>query len=230
MSIGRNTDDGAAERLLLALAEQLKLPLTQIALQAELGSKNALAEVEQVAARALHLIDSYLLSTELNQQTLQLEPVSLSSVLYDAAQQLQSTAQAHNCDLELNIAGKYAPVMAHRASLESAIVTLGQSLLEAQPQDEKSTVVIAAYKAKKGIMAGVFGDHEALTTDMFRRARYLYGGAAQTLPNVSASNGAGIYVADALFQAMSSELQVARHHNLTGLAAKLLPSSQLQLV
>ena len=216
-----------AERLLRALTEQLKSPLLQIAYQAELQDVQTLPAIGLTAARALQLIDTYILSTQ--QQALPLEPVSVSSVLYDVAQLLDPLARQHNCRLEIAVGGKYGPVMAHQKGLEAALVTIGQSLIEADTTAHPR-LVLSAYKNRQGIAAGMFGNHPDLTPEAFRRALGLIGNARQPLPTVSPLNGAGLYMAEAIFETMDARLQVTRHHKLTGLAASLVPSAQLQLV
>ena len=216
-----------ADRLVQALVEQLKVPLIHIAHSAERRHVEAFAEIELTTARALQLIDSYLLS--LQQRQLELEPVSLSSVLYDVAQTLDPLARQHNADLEISVAGRYRPVMAHHAGLAAGLTMLGQSLLEAD-SGSRPRLVLSVYRGKEGIAAGVFGDHPDLTPSLFRQALKLYGQARQPLPSANSLNGAGLYVAHSLFERMQSHLKVSHHTKLTGLAAHFLPSAQLQLV
>ena len=215
------------ERLLLALAEQLKLPLLQIARGAELSKYSDIANTADVALR---LIDSYILSIMLSQTELALEPVSAAAVLQDAAHQLSKFASQYDCELRLNISGKYNPVMANRQSLLAAYTMLGYSFIEAQTAEaEKRTVVLAAHKSSKGLVAGIFSEQDGLSGDMFRRAKALYGTARQPLTSLSAVTGAGVFIADSLMHSMASSLRPAHHHKLTGLAATLLPSQQLRL-
>lgn len=224
------------QRLLLALAEQLKVPLLQIARRAELlqnARKNTrqLAIIEMTADNALRLIDHYLLSIRLKAEGAALEPVSVASVLHDTAQALSKLAADYNCRLEMHLSGRYEPVMAHREGLEAALTSLGHDLIEAEAQQNKQPVItLAAHRGKKGIVAGVFGDSGGLTADMFRRARLLYGTARQPLNTVSANPATGIFVADSLLYSMRARLRVAHHHKLSGLAATLLPSQQLALL
>jgi hypothetical protein len=88
------------QRLLRALAEQLKLPLLQIARQAELAVNHDniyLNSINSIAEMSLRLIDGFLLSAEnYGQEVLPLEPVSVSSLLYDTAQMLQPLAKQHD--------------------------------------------------------------------------------------------------------------------------------------
>lgn len=222
------------ERLLRAVAEQLKTPLLHIARQSELESNQTplLGSISYTADMAMRMIDSYLLSVQLNgQPTLELEPVSVSSVLQDVAHRLSPLAKTYDHDLEVSLNGKYPPVMAHAASLSAACMMLGYSMIEAQSVSEKrQSVLLGAHKTSAGIVAGVFGEQDGLSADMFRRARALYGRSRQALPSISNGSGAGVMIADSLFHSMAAPMRVAQHHKLTGFAATLLPSQQLQLV
>src|SRR6476661_3212441 len=108
-----------ADNLLLSVAEHLKVPLTTIARQAELGQLTGRVELTDAAAirtqatAALTLVESYLLGLELMSQqgSLQLEPVSVSSTLMDAAHDLDRFAKHYQVQLEVEVGGKFGPVM-----------------------------------------------------------------------------------------------------------------------
>lgn len=226
----------ADDRLLRALAEQLKLPLLQIARAAELAQNSptpaSMQSIRYIADTAIRLMDGFLLSADMQaQEILPLEPVSVASVLNETAHKLAPLAKQNDCDLELSLAGKYGPVMAHQASLESALLLLGYGLIENRVSETaRHRVVLAAHRSVHGLVAGVFDNQPGLSADMFRRGKALFGNATQTMPPAVGSNGASIFVADALFRAMESTLKVARHNSLTGLAATLHPSKQLSLI
>jgi signal transduction histidine kinase len=232
----RAFDNASQERLLRALAEQLKTPLIQIARTAELAAVSddvtSLRHIEYTADMALRLVDSYLLSVQLQAlPSLELEPVSVSAILQDTAHRLNRLAKQNDCELEVHLSGKYEPVMAHRQSLEAAYATLGYAFIESiPPSDTAHRLILGAHRSQRGVVAGVFGDQPGLNADMFRRARALYGNARQALPSASPGSGAGVFVADSLLQNMSTNLRLARHHNMSGLAATFLSSRQLQLV
>ncbi|MBI3624465.1 hypothetical protein HY218_02410 [Candidatus Saccharibacteria bacterium] len=221
------------KRLLIALAEQLKLPLLQIARGAELVELGAPAhtDISRTADMALQLIDSYILSIMPAQTELALEPVSIAAVLQDTAERLSDFAKQSDCDLELSLSGKYGPVMANRQSLEAAFAMLGYSFIEAElaTDEKRPRILLAAHKSAHGLVAGIFGSQAGLSSDMFRRARALYGSARQPLPSASMGSSAGLFIADSLLQSVATPLRLARHHKLTGLAATLLPSQQLEL-
>jgi hypothetical protein len=223
--------------LLVALAEQLKLPLLQITQSVELASLGGtinLKRIETVADMALSLLDSYVLSVQLaeGQLSLNLEPVSLAAVLHDSAARLERLARQYHCALEIDLGGRYSPVMADRKGLEAAVTALGQSFIEAQAQHgaDQPRLVLATRRGRRGIVAGVYGNRAELTAAMFHRAKLTSGRARQPLPSFGHGPGAGVFVADALLSAMSGDLRVARLRDLTGLAVALTPSAQLRLV
>lgn len=235
---GFHTEPVQSQQLLLGLAEQLKLPLLQIARRAELhtlGQEVDMGAIQATADSALRLIDSYALGVRLaeeGQQALVLEPVSVSSVLYDTAQQLSGVAKFYGVNLELSFGGRYGPVLTNREGLEAALVSLGMALIEALPalDTQHLTLHLGSHKSRYGIVAGIYSDTQALTTESLRRGSQLVGKSRQPLVGVSHSSGAGVFVADAILQAMQLRLQPTRHNKLYGLGAVLQPNNQLQLV
>lgn len=230
-----------SNQLLLAVAEQLKLPLLQIARSAELVSlsrdttDSSLASIQTTADMAMQLLDSYLFGARLaleGEYSSSIEPVSVSSVLYDTGQQLSAMAKLYGVELQLNIEGKFAPVLTNRQGLQSALTSLGYALIEALPSQntKKLTLSLAAHNSRYGVVAGIYTDVEQLTTDALRQGRKLHGHIRQPLATLSPSSGAGVFVADAILQAMDSQLRPTRHRNLHGLGTVLRPTPQLQLV
>lgn len=226
-------------RLMNALAEQLKTPFIQIARSVELAkiTQNPYAHldtVELTADTALGLLDSYLLSMR-SRETMLIEPVSISAMLHSVANKLQKMADQYNCQLELHLSGRYEPVMADSVGLEAAMVNLGLVFIESQGQIVKSStkpvIKLAAHRGNKGIVAGMFSEsHGHISADMYRRARKLYGYAPQAITGLTASSGAGVFVAESLLNSMSVKLRPARHQKLSGLAATFMSSSQLSLL
>ncbi len=241
--LGALTDEDS-ERLLYILAEQMRVPLMQIARRIELckltdTTEASLSSIELTAESALKLIDNYLLSIKLSRKPneLELEPISVAAVLNDTAHQLSKLAKQHNCELELHVAGKYEPIMAHRAGLQAALSSLGFVFIEAQNTEHqtiepeyKPKVRLAAHRSRAGIVTGMFSNFEELNTPSYNQAHSLYGIANQPLNKLTASNGAGVFVADQILSSMAAKLRVARHQKLTGLAATFLPSHQMVLV
>ncbi len=226
-------------KLLFSVAEQLKIPLIQIARTSEQARNsdrpNSYETIEDIADSAIQLLDSLLLSLRLHEagDNLVLQPVSLSAVLHDIAHTMQIATKQHGCDVELHIGGKYEPIMAHPAGLVAALSSLGSVFIDAQNQRKvnyRPVIKISAHRTRYGITAGLFSDIEGLSGDTFKRAKHMYGSSRQPLSQLTAHSGAGVFIADSLLEVMSSRLRVAKHQKLSGLAATFTPSKQMELV
>jgi hypothetical protein len=226
---------GTQALLLRSIAEQLKMPLMYVARQAELSQQAsdvphaAFKTMQTHADMALRLVDSYLLGLDLTgkQTKLELEPVPISAALYDVAHDLTPLARQRNTDVELVLAGKYGQVMAHPAGLRAALYGLGFVLSEVvHPEKVRNTLRIAAHRTRGGIVAGLYIDGaEDLPANFATNAHM-----RQPFANLTASTGAGIFVADTILGAMQTKLRTGRFQNKQGLAATLQPSRQLQLI
>jgi K+-sensing histidine kinase KdpD len=228
---------GGDTTLLRSIAEQLKTPLAIIARQAELGQLTGdmqLVDANSIhtqATTALALVESYLLGLQLmyEQTDLLLEPVSISSTLVDVAHELDAFAKQYDVGLELRIGGKYQPVMAHGRGLRSALLSLGYALLEGYPLRHQK-LTLAVHRTPHGIVTGLYGDYEQLSSKQWRRALEVQGQARQPFQALSSGSGAGIFVAQTILRAMTTKLRVGKHLNQHGLATTLQPSQQLQFV
>lgn len=226
------------QSLFACLAEQIKLPLTQVANAAELineADPNAIAANKQsileISRAAMRLIDGFLLNVSLQEQSkLDLEPVPLSSLLYDTAQVLDPYAKLHGCELELDIRGKYVPVMGNFEVLKSALVNLGYSFINSTKQPGRSTLTLALRRTSSGINAGIFSDSSQVSSKLLSRAKQFRGLAHQPLPEFAGDSAAGVFVADSLVEHLGSSIKVSKLNGMSGLSATLMPSRQLSLV
>lgn len=235
----KSLDD--SQRLFACLAEDMKLPLLQIARQVEFAKINPVAAddslVGTLASSALEMIDGYLLCLRLQQDPelkFAVQPTSVASTLYDARAKLHATASSYNVRLELDIAGKYGPVLAHRQALLAALVGIGQSVISILPNNKNgraSNLYLSAHSGVHSIVAGIYSDDSSLfNSEVLRKGRELYGRARQPLASVSTSASSGIFIADTILKAMSLDLKAGKYRNKSGLAVSLPLSPQLQLL
>lgn len=239
-----NGDMFQQEAILRLVAEQIKQPLLQIAREAELQtmqtddlvvSQNAsfFQRVSQRAEHAMKLIDSYVLGMSVSQQSLdlELEPISLSALLYDTAQDLQPLARQHDVKLELAFAGRYGQVMAHSSGLRAALFDIGAALIEATHSARESRdasqprVQLAAHKIPQGLVAGLYTSAVTLSAKPQNISA-----VRQPFAATSAQPMAGVLVAETLLQAMQSTLRIGRFRGSNGWATTLQPSHQIRLV
>lgn len=228
------------ERLFLSLAEQLSRPFLTVSRLSELAvaSDAALAlehwqAVRAIADSSLRLVESYALSLRVQGRItpLQLEPITVSSLLYETVERLAPFARQYGVDMELDTGPRVQPVIADRAVLQSAFESLGQVFVLSQAEAETRTpVYLMAHRSRYGAVAGLYCGSAQLGVDSLRRARATQGLARQPLPQLVDGPAAGVFVADSLLQSLEARLHVARYHKLSGLAATLQPSAQLQLI
>ena len=156
----------------------------------------------------------------------------MSSVLYDAGQQLEAIAKNYGVELELNIAGKFGPVSANKQGLQAALVSLGAALIEALPALDNCQLKLhlATHRSRYGVVAGVYADTKQISAQALKTGRKLQLSSRQPLMNLTHSSGAGVFIADAILKAMDLSLMASRHHSLYGIGTVLNPNHQLQLI
>jgi hypothetical protein len=237
--VGEGTKLNGQERLFLSLVEQLTRPLLTVSRLAELASTDVTAGLENwrtvraVTDSTLQLAESYVLSLRVhgNVTPLTLEPITISSLLYDTAESLMPFARQYGVEVELDTGPRAQPVLADRMILRAAFESLGQVFVMAQAETaEHSPVRLSAHRSRYGVVAGLYGGPTQLGVDSLRRAQAVQGRARQPLQQLVSGPAAGVFIADSLLQVLATRLHVARYRKATGLAATLHPSQQLQLV
>ncbi len=220
------------DQLFTALAEQLKVPLLQIARLSELSSELALPRISAISEHALRLVDAYAQAHSQDQTKLQLEPITTSAVLYDVAMQLEPFARQWEFTIEIDSQGKAVPIMAHRESLKTMLTLLGASLIEATAEDSDAPrhLVFGAHRSVGGTVVGAFSNHLAVTQRALQLTRELHGRATQAVPLLGLAGGAGLAIADQLSEQMDAPLRAYKHRTLAGIGSLLTPSRQLQFV
>lgn len=232
---GLEGQQGGQIRLLAALAEELRLPLLQILHKSQLADINQdysqLKDIESTAETTLRLIDSYLFSTQvlLGQQQLDLQPVSVSAVLYDVQQHLSKVARLYNCQLTIRASKKTGLVMTHRLGLQTALLTLAYSFITAS-NTAKRRIILHAEQVDGQIRTGILASNSGINQLALERARAFHGRVKQPFSALTHNTGAGVYVADTLCTAMASRLQAETKRGFRGLALTLQPSHQLALL
>jgi hypothetical protein len=217
------------EILMLALADQLKLPLLQIAHLAE-TEPVAASDISTISRFALNLVDAYALAS--SQTQLELEPLTTASVLYDVAQTIDPLARRLNYQVSIDLKGNNKPVMGHRQTLKDMLFLLSASMMQAGSQDDSkgSKLVLGTHRSVTGTVVGAFCDNAELSQSALVMVRQLRGRASQSAPALGASGGSALAVADKLSQRLQAPLKFYRHNALTGIGSLLSTSSQLQLI
>lgn len=223
------------DSLFFTLAEDLKTPLLRIAYKAELAEPlgTAASDIRHTAMQTLQLLDAYLLSAS-SQTEFALEPVNPSAVLVDAAHELSVLARKRDCSLEISAPHHGMLALVHRTALLNAVTALGTVFIEAQSTlaAQHKRVELATYRTASGIAIGVFqpGARELIDAELLSRARAHVGAAARPFAGFASGASAQLFVAEQLLLRMKANLRAARRGDLSGLAADLQVSEQIQLV
>ncbi len=220
---------GGTDQLFNALAEQLKLPLLQIARLAEL-SPEVLPTIAAISEQALMLVDAYVLSKQ--QMDLLLEPVAASSVLYDVAQFIEPFAKQSGYQVEIDLKGNSKPIITNRQNLQAMLTLLGTSLIEAGAEDDTAEkyLVLGTHRSARGTVVGAFSNQVSLSQQAINLTRQLHGRANQTAPELGLAGSARLAIADMLSERLHAPLKAYRHRSMLGIGSLLLPSKQLILM
>jgi hypothetical protein len=226
-------------QLLASLAEQLRVPIVQMARLSEEDSKKNRKTIAAISRTANELIDAYQLVLQLHMQegALHVEPVSLSALLHKTAQKTQRLAEEYRCDVQIDTKGSYEPVLINTEIIEAALSALSSVfIIESKAsgadtaRSSRPIVTLAAHRSRWGLVVGAYSSNTSMNNATYGRAKNLYGKARQPLNHIFTSAGAGVFIANALLAMAACNLHASRYHNMTGLAVTLRPASQLSLV
>jgi len=221
-------------QLLLKVAENIRLPLLQILLntQLSLASKEGdLKQVEDLAKFSIRMIDNFILSSVTANNHPILEPLSLSSVLYDSAHELEQLAKYYDVKLKVISNNNFGPVLSNRVALESSLISVGWAMIESMSSLDKSkTITLASHRSRYGLVAGVYSEDVNINSNILNQGLRNMNSSKRPMPDFSHTNSAGIFIAKQLLSNMDMRLLASKHHNLRGIGTLMNPSKQLQLI
>ncbi|MEX1995297.1 MAG: hypothetical protein WD887_00770 [Candidatus Saccharimonadales bacterium] len=240
----QNTQLQQQRALLIALSDDLALPLLQVKTGLEVLEQKDFVRSETVtiaqsmalsAEAGLQMVEAYRLVLRADQlENLPLQPLSIGAVLEDVAHRVWLYAKQYSTSIEVDVTGRLSPVLAHQPSLCAALEVLSTSLVRAQAaqsQAQDYRLILGAHRtADNVIAAGVFTNIQGLSDRTLRAARALSGRARQPLASVPPGAASGVLIADMLCTAMWQPLRAAAHRNMGGLATAIPATQQLNFV
>ncbi len=222
--------------VLAALSNDLMLPFLQIKTNLESAGDISLENKDAMLVSmeaGLQLIEAYRLAL-MGGHNLDLEPVAVGAVLQDVAHQLYPYAKHYSTEVEVDISGKLAPVLAHKPSLAAALQVLGTSIIRGQSaaadKDRQSLLLGAHRSANNFITTGVFSSLEGFSSQTLRNAHRMAGRARQPVAGLPLGSAAGVLIADMLCASMWQPLRAAAHHKMSGLATSIPATKQLNFI
>lgn len=223
-----------ANDLSYSIAHELRMPLLKIARLSELQQSSrqpSLEAIEVIADSVLKLLDSYLITTRYTNEQIQLElePVSLSAVMYDVAQYLDRLSRAQNCEIRLKVQKNSGLVLAHHQGIKAAFLSLCYAFLHSTDHTKKAIISLEAHRTQNKVVAGVLCNDLHIEKSAFNKGQQLYGRAYQSIKDIP-TNGAGYFIAANLFETMTVPLQFIHSTRRFGVMGTFHSSSQLNLL
>jgi len=209
----------------MTLLRELQHAFYEIARQAELGSTDSLTKVQLRSEQALRLVDSCIISTqvEIGQLQLNLSPYGVGSIMHETAHELR-LATGYSVGVH---AGINQPVMTNAEMLKNMLYSAGNFIYDSV----KTPVQLRSFSTKSGgVGVGVFAKNFTITPNDFRSALIASERTYMPLSQHSQRSGVMLLLADAIARSLGSELQVKRLGNHKGFAVILPKSQQLSLV
>jgi signal transduction histidine kinase len=257
--VKNNNQQEYENNLLRMIIDQLRRPLLAISNESELlktalytrsksaprlsGSKkdnlvNKTENLNALVRNSLDLIDSFIWSYSKQGQGalgVEVEPVVLSSVFAEVANELEPYASLYDCVIEVRSPASIQPVIANKDNLKSVLKLISSSLIEDtqsnESEDSGRRIVLATKKSANDVEVGVFSPSLKLTNQELNRARSLVGKASQLMPGSLSSVGVNVMLAEMLeVDASEAQFVLSNYRGYTGFSKKLIKSKQLMLV
>ena len=163
--------------------------------------------------------------------SLDLEPITISSVFRTVYNDLAPYAQQYGVALELDMSPRLGLIMSDEHVLRQALTCIGQVLVHGQAESGSVTsVVLSAHRSRHGVVAGVYTADMPLTKSSLRRARHIFGKADMPLGSVVSGSATGLFLAETLLRTITARLHLGKYHSRTGLAVTLPVCQQLHIV
>ncbi|MDQ3093945.1 MAG: hypothetical protein M3Q70_02085 [bacterium] len=224
-------------KILAAIAEDLRAPLLKIAYTAELASFtkniNSYGEIEMTARSLLSEIDSLLLGIKhsYGQLDLHLSPMAPSAVLYEAIQRLKPLAHSRKFLLLSEPQKNHQLAMVHPTVLCHVISSLSRTLIEISSGHSKERFLnyqIAVEKQMPTLSIVTTTNAESLIKEVFSKISKTNGNLTNLI--VGSDFASGIYVVQQLLASMNASIKPTKNSKGAGFKILLTPSTQLSIV
>lgn len=226
-----NTDILSEDSLqLVGLVRDLQDSLYTISRYAELGSSGSLKAISRQADASMALLDSYVLAcqAERGQLELELSPISLGAVMYEAQYSLSQLLLGGPETIRIQ-AKVNQPVMTHSDSLKNVLVTTGLATYELAEGEHKQIQLRSFLTANGNIGVGSFAQDLHINQSELRQA--LENSQSRIrMPKKSNKSGVSLQIADTLCQALGGGLQFKKVGAYGGLVTILPKSNQLAIL
>lgn len=231
--------DQHASRLIIATAHELKTPLTLISNLASVIDEqnrrgdidqNHIDRIEMSSGRLLRLIDSILLSGEINhnQGELELEPVCIPGVIEDVVHEINPLALAHNRKIEVTMHRSPYLAVANKDALFQVLYNMFDNAIKYS--NSETTVKIETRNYQEKIRINVRDEGVGVGAKELKRMFRLFGRVRQPVSGYAGSSGLGLYISSQLVSSMDGQMGVHKLENGSCFFVSLPRSTQVRLL
>jgi len=212
----------------LALADALRTPLLRLHLNSQ--SVQDPKVLQTITEHALRDIDAFMTTySEAKGAQLQIEPISLGSILLDTSQKLQSYSQVTHTTLQVDDHSKHQLVLGNSKLLSLGLEMITKTLCDFVSDYPDPVVTMRADTRHGYPRLGVYRNDIELTAHDVQLAKRLIGGAKVNAGLFQQLGALRIVIAGRLLEPLGLSLRSAKSAGNRGLALQLLPSSQVGL-
>lgn len=224
--------------LLRVVANELKLPLTNIQSTASMlvNGQFATEEISEQNARllinslqAVDMIDGILLAgrVQTNQTSLDLTAINISSVARQTLEDLEGLAARYDRTLRLQVSDNLALASANHEALKTSIGVMLSSLI----RSSKSEVIeVLVHNRLSKVMITLRDEGEVISNQTVKMVLDRLGRSAQPAKSLPSSSGLGVYISTILMQAMDGKFDAYTVGTKRSITFSLQKTEQLTLL
>ena len=212
----------------LALADALRTPLLRLHLNSQSVQDPKL--LQTITEHALRDIDAFMTTySEASKAQLQIEPISLGSILLDTSQKLSSYAKVTDTTLVVDDHSRHQLVLGNAKLLSQGLEMITKTLCDFASDYPEPIVTMRADTRHGYPRLGVYRNDIELTAHDVQLAKRLIGGARVNAGLFHQLGALRMLIAGRLLEPLGLTLRSAKSAGDRGLALQLLPSSQVGL-
>ncbi len=224
--------------LLRVVANELKLPLTNIQATSSLLSEDKYSneEVSEQHQRlvisseqAIEMIDAILLAgrVQTKQTSLNLSPVSAAAMAREVAADLKNLALRYDRSIYIQVTDELSPVSANSNAVKSCL----RAMLDNIIRSSRSEVIEILVHQRLDTVIMTFRDHgESIGSQTVSKILKNLGKSTQPAKSLPSSSGLSVYVSTILMEAMGGKMDAYSIDDRRSITFTLKKSQQLTLL
>ncbi len=213
---------------ILALADALRTPLLRLHLNSQ-GVQDPQV-LQTITEHALRDIEAFMTTfSQAKSAQLQIEPISLGSILVDTSVKLNPYAKVNEISLHVDDRSKHQLVLGNARLLSQGLEMITRTLCDFASDHPDPVVTMRADTRHGYPRLGVYRNDIDLTAHDVALAKKLIGGARVNAGLFQQLGALRMVIVGRLLEPMGLTLRSAKSSGNKGLALQLLPSSQVGL-